>query len=51
MESKIGPPKKHRLAPEAVAAELASAGLAAELLPAKAEPFAEQYVVVARKKG
>ena len=46
LETERGPPKEHRLAPETVIAELASAGLTASLV---AESLPDQYVVVARR--
>ncbi len=42
LESKMGPPKQHRLAPEQVVAELEAGGLKAEILK---EDLPEQYVV------
>jgi SAM-dependent methyltransferase len=42
LESKMGPPKMHRLAPEQVVAELTTGGLKAEILK---EELPEQYVV------
>jgi ubiquinone/menaquinone biosynthesis C-methylase UbiE len=42
LESKMGPPKMHRLAPEQVVAELTAGGLKAEILK---EELPEQYVV------
>ena len=43
LQSKKGPPRHHRLAPEEVAAELQAAELEAQVLQ---EPLPEQYVVV-----
>lgn len=43
LEATHGPPKEHRLAPEAVAQELTSAGLTARVL---ATSLPEQYIVV-----
>jgi ubiquinone/menaquinone biosynthesis C-methylase UbiE len=45
--SKKGPPKKHKLAPSTVAAELSAAGLEVQLL---LEILPEQYIVVGNKK-
>lgn len=46
MEAKKGPPKEHRLLPEKIVAELASAGLSGEIV---SETLPEQYIVVAKK--
>ncbi|MRG93543.1 class I SAM-dependent methyltransferase [Polyangium spumosum] len=46
MEATKGPPKEHRITPEAMIAELASAGLEAEVVP---ETLPDQYIVVAKK--
>ncbi len=46
MESKNGPPPQHRIPPEQVMRELASAGLHTEIVDAK---LPEQYVVVATR--
>jgi predicted methyltransferase len=45
-ESAHGPPKKHRLTPQAVIAELTAAGLRAEVV---SESLPDQYVVVGRR--
>ncbi len=50
MESDIGPPVAHRLPPETVAAELASAGLQTKIIAPAAEGLAKQYVVAAWPK-
>ena len=44
LDATMGPPKQHRLAPEAIIADLADAGLDAKL----ALELTEQYVVIAR---
>jgi SAM-dependent methyltransferase len=46
LDAKHGPPRQHRLAPEAIAAELRAAGLAAEV---SAIDLPEQYIVIARR--
>ncbi len=48
MESSHGPPKKHRLLPDAVSLELSTAGFAAEVLP---EDLPDQYIVVGKKNA
>jgi hypothetical protein len=45
LDAKHGPPPKHRLAPEAVIADLRAGGLDAKV----ALELTEQYVVIARK--
>ncbi len=45
LESKMGPPKEHRIAPGVVAAELRAGGLAAATVD---EPLPEQYIVAGR---
>lgn len=47
METDKGPPKKHRIAPEQVVAELSAGGLSARVVE---EPLPDQYVVVGVKK-
>ena len=47
MEATHGPPKHHRLAPEAIVADLKAAGLDAAVSPTK---LPEQYIVVATKR-
>lgn len=47
LESEQGPPKKHRLSPERVVAELEAGGLSAEILE---EELPRQYVIVARSR-
>jgi predicted methyltransferase len=46
MEAKKGPPPEHRIAAEKIVAELASAGLSAEVV---SETLPDQYIVVAKK--
>jgi cyclopropane fatty-acyl-phospholipid synthase-like methyltransferase len=46
LDAKHGPPRQHRLAPEAIAADLRAAGLAAEV---SAIDLPEQYIVLARR--
>jgi len=46
LETERGPPKKHRLAPDLVARELASAGLTTET---RSDVLPEQYIIVARR--
>ena len=46
LEARRGPPRDHRLAPEAVMAELRAGGLTAEVA---AESLPDQYVVVGRR--
>jgi predicted methyltransferase len=46
LEASHGPPKEHRVTPEAVARELGTAGLATEILPVG---LPDQYVVVGRR--
>lgn len=46
LDAKLGPPAKHRLAPAAIIADLAAAGLDASV----ALELPEQYVVIARKR-
>ncbi|MBL9040572.1 MAG: class I SAM-dependent methyltransferase [Myxococcales bacterium] len=46
MDSSQGPPKKHRLTPDAVMLDLHAAGFVAELL---SEELPEQYIVVGKK--
>jgi cyclopropane fatty-acyl-phospholipid synthase-like methyltransferase len=43
MESSHGPPKHHRLAPDAIAADLRAAGLETEISPVK---LPDQYIVI-----
>jgi 2-polyprenyl-3-methyl-5-hydroxy-6-metoxy-1,4-benzoquinol methylase len=45
LDAKYGPPKKMRLAPEAIIADLAAAGLEAKL----AVELTEQYIVIGRR--
>jgi SAM-dependent methyltransferase len=45
-DARHGPPPRHRLAPEAVAADLRAAGLSAEV---SAIDLPEQYIVIARR--
>lgn len=47
LETERGPPKAHRLAADAIIAELAQAGLAAEVVP---EQLPDQYVIIARAR-
>ena len=46
LDAKLGPPKQHRLAPDAIVAELRAAGLSAEVVPVE---LPEQYIVMARR--
>jgi SAM-dependent methyltransferase len=46
LDAKLGPPREHRLSPEAIIADLEAAGLVAELSPLE---LPEQYMVVARR--
>jgi len=46
LDAKMGPPRQHRLAPEAIIADLRAGGLEAELA---AIDLPEQYVVIARR--
>jgi cyclopropane fatty-acyl-phospholipid synthase-like methyltransferase len=46
LDAKHGPPRQHRLAPEAIAADLRAAGLTAEV---SAIDLPEQYIVLARR--
>ena len=46
MEATKGPPKEHRLAPEKIVAELAAAGLSAEIVN---ETLPDQFIIVAKK--
>jgi ubiquinone/menaquinone biosynthesis C-methylase UbiE len=46
LDSKLGPPKQHRLTPEAIIADLQAAGLTAELA---AVELPEQYIVFASR--
>jgi len=46
LDSSHGPPRPHRLAPEAIAADLRAAGLATEV---SAVDLPEQYIVIARR--
>ena len=48
LESQRGPPKEHRLAPDQIAKELATAGLVTEVAT---ETLPDQYVVLARAPG
>ena len=48
MESSHGPPKKHRLLPEAVFLELSIAGFVVEVL---SEDLPDQYIVAGKKKA
>jgi ubiquinone/menaquinone biosynthesis C-methylase UbiE len=47
MESKHGPPKHHRLAPEAIASDLRAAGLDASVSPTA---LPDQYMVIGARK-
>lgn len=47
LDAERGPPPAHRLAPDAIIADLASAGLTASLA---AETLPDQYVVIARRR-
>lgn len=47
LDARHGPPREHRLPPETIRAELASAGLAVELAD---ETLPDQYVVIATKQ-
>lgn len=47
LDAKVGPPKQHRLPPDAIVADFTAAGLAAELATVE---LPEQYIVVARAK-
>src|SRR5690606_14725984 len=46
LDARRGPPAGHRLAPEAVVAELEAAGLVAEVV---VETLPDQYMVIARR--
>jgi hypothetical protein len=46
LDAKHGPPRKHRIAPEALVAELRAAGLTATVAPLE---LPEQYMVVATR--
>jgi cyclopropane fatty-acyl-phospholipid synthase-like methyltransferase len=46
LDAKFGPPKQHRLAPEAIIADLKAAGLTASVSPVA---LSEQYIVIATK--
>ncbi len=46
LDATQGPPKEHRLAPEAIIADLAAAGLSAAVSPTA---LPEQYIVIARR--
>ena len=46
LDAKLGPPRQHRLAPEAIAADLRAAGLTAQV---SAIELPEQYIVIARR--
>jgi SAM-dependent methyltransferase len=46
LDAKMGPPREHRLAPEAIVADLRAAGLKAEVAPVELQ---EQYVVIGRR--
>ena len=48
MDATRGPPKHHRLAPEAIEADLAAAGLDASISPVK---LPEQYIALGRKRA
>lgn len=48
LESAKGPPREHRIPPDAVARELAAGGLEARIIE---EPLPEQYVVEGRLPG
>ncbi len=45
LEAKQGPPKEHRLAPEAIIADFVAAGLQASVAPTQ---LPDQYIVIAR---
>jgi cyclopropane fatty-acyl-phospholipid synthase-like methyltransferase len=47
LDAKLGPPKQHRLAPDAIVADLRAAGLSAEVLPIA---LPEQYIVMAQRR-
>jgi ubiquinone/menaquinone biosynthesis C-methylase UbiE len=47
LDTRRGPPARHRLAPDRVIAELTAGGLAAELA---AESLPDQYVVIGRRR-
>jgi cyclopropane fatty-acyl-phospholipid synthase-like methyltransferase len=47
METRRGPPPRHRLSPDRVIAELAAGGLEAELV---SETLPDQYVVIGRRR-
>lgn len=47
LDAERGPPKTHRLAADAIIAELAQAGLTAEVVP---EQLPDQYVIIARAR-
>jgi cyclopropane fatty-acyl-phospholipid synthase-like methyltransferase len=46
LDATMGPPKEHRLAPEAIVADLRAAGLTAEVA---AVELPQQYIVIARR--
>lgn len=48
LDASRGPPKQHRLAPDAIIGDLRAAGLHAELAPLE---LPDQYVVIARSPG
>lgn len=47
LDATVGPPKQHRLAPEAIVADLRAAGLGAEVAPIE---LPEQYIVTAQRR-
>ena len=47
LDAKLGPPKQHRLAPDAIVADLRAAGLSAEVLPVS---LPEQYIVMGQRR-
>jgi len=47
LDAKLGPPKQHRLAPDAIVADLRAAGLSAEVVPVE---LPEQYIVVGQRR-
>jgi len=46
LDATHGPPRKHRLAPDQIAADLRAAGLTAEIAPVE---LSEQYIVIGRR--
>src|SRR5262249_47003841 len=47
LDAKMGPPKQHRLAPDAIGGDLRAAGLNAEVSKVELQ---EQYIVIARPR-